>query len=122
MEKYGAELVDPRPYFKGSLRKTYQKYPHIGKTIPAMGYSPQQIKDLEGSIEAVPADAVVIATPMDLRRLITINKPTTTVTCAPALHVTVAFLYLGERFGMRLWLNAVVVWRGVLSVVETLYP
>eukprot|EP00884_Botryococcus_braunii_P019698 jgi/Botrbrau1/6411/Bobra.49_1s0028.2 len=80
VEKFGAELVDPRPFLKGSLRKTYQKYRHIGKTIPAMGYSPQQIEDLEASIDAVPAEAVVIATPMDLKSLIKLNKPSTTVT------------------------------------------
>jgi predicted GTPase len=84
-QKYGAgEIVDPRPYLKGSLMDTYKKYPHLGKLIPAMGYWPQQVKDLEESIAAVLpyADTVVIGTPMNLTKLIKIDKPTVVVSYA----------------------------------------
>lgn len=77
--KLGAELVDPRPYVVRSLREVYEKYPHIGLVLPAMGYSEEQIKDLEETIERCPCDAVVIATPTDLRKKIRIDKPTVRV-------------------------------------------
>lgn len=80
-EKYQAqEIVDPRPYLKGSLEYTYKKYPHLGKLIPAMGYWAEQIKDLEETINSVPCDAVIIATPMDLRKIVDIKKPAAIVT------------------------------------------
>jgi predicted GTPase len=69
-------LVDPRPYAVGSLKETYEKYPHIGRVLPAMGYSEEQMRDLEGTIRHCACDAVVIATPMDLRRKIRIDQPT----------------------------------------------
>ena len=72
-------MVDPRPYAVGSLRKVYEKYPHIGHVLPAMGYSEDQVKELEETIRGCPCDAVVIATPMDLRRIIKINQPTVRV-------------------------------------------
>lgn len=79
-EKFGAiDIVDPRPYLKGTLRDTFEKYPDIGALLPAMGYSGQQIKDLEATINACKADGVVIATPIDLRRLVKIKKPATRV-------------------------------------------
>lgn len=75
-EKYGAaEIVDPRPYLHGSLNLVFKKYPHLGKLIPAMGYWPEQIKDLEATINAVPCDTVLIATPMDLRKVVNVEKP-----------------------------------------------
>jgi len=74
--KLARELVDPRPYAVGSLKEIYEKYPHIGRVLPAMGYSEEQIRDLEGTIQRCVCDAVVIATPMDLRRKITIDQPT----------------------------------------------
>jgi len=77
--KLGANLVDPRPYAVRSLKEVYEKYPHIGPVLPAMGYSEEQIKDLEETIERCPCDAVVIATPTDLRRKIGIDKPTVRV-------------------------------------------
>jgi len=77
--KLGAELVDPRPYSVRSLKEVYEKYPHIGRVLPAMGYSEDQIKDLEETIERCPCDAVVIATPTDLRRNIRIERPTVRV-------------------------------------------
>ncbi len=77
--KLGAELIDPRPYVVRSLKEVYEKYPHIGLVLPAMGYSEDQIKDLEETIERCPCDEVVIATPTDLRRKIRIEKPTVRV-------------------------------------------
>lgn len=74
--KYGAvELVDPRPYAVESIQETYRKYPDIGILLPAMGYGNKQIKDLEKTINRTKCDLVVIATPIDLGRLIKINKP-----------------------------------------------
>ena len=69
------ELVDPRPYAVGSLREVFEKYPHIGSVLPAMGYSEDQIKDLEETIRLAPCDVVVIATPADLRRKMKIDQP-----------------------------------------------
>ena len=78
--KYGAaEIVDPRKYAVKSIAATYQKYPNIGTLLPAMGYGDQQVKDLEATIAKVPCDAVIIATPIDLRRLIKIDKPSVRV-------------------------------------------
>jgi predicted GTPase len=75
-QKYGAkEIVDPRQYAVKSIADTYKKYPNIGTLLPAMGYGDNQIKDLEETINKVPCDTVIIATPIDLRRLIKINKP-----------------------------------------------
>jgi predicted GTPase len=77
--KLAVELVDPRPYAVGSLKQVYEKYPHIGKVLPAMGYSEEQIKDLEETIWNSESEAVVIATPTDLRRKIKIHQPTARV-------------------------------------------
>ncbi len=74
-----AELVDPRQYAVGKLAETFRIYPNIGTLLPAMGYGAQQIKDLEATIENTPCDAVVIATPIDLSRIVKINKPTVKV-------------------------------------------
>jgi predicted GTPase len=71
-----AELVDPRPYAVGKLAETFRIYPNIGTLLPAMGYGDQQIKDLELTIANTPCDAVVIATPIDLNRIVKITKPT----------------------------------------------
>ena len=80
-EKLGAkELVDPRPFAKGSIAETFQTYPETGRLLPAMGYGEAQVKDLEATINGSDAEAVVIATPIDLRRLINIAKPSTRVT------------------------------------------
>ncbi|MFH1159961.1 MAG: cyclic 2,3-diphosphoglycerate synthase [bacterium] len=79
-EKYGAaELVDPRPFVVGRLADTFQIYPNIGHLLPAMGYGEQQVKDLEATINKTRCDSVVIATPIDLNRLIKIRKPNTRV-------------------------------------------
>jgi predicted GTPase len=79
-QKFGAvEFVDPRPYLKGSLKDTFAKYPNIGPLLPAMGYGEQQVKDLSATINATECDSVVIGTPIDLRRIITLKKPSTRV-------------------------------------------
>ncbi len=78
--KFGAaELVDPRQYAVGKLAETFRLYPNIGTLLPAMGYGEQQVADLEKTIAAVPCDAVVIATPIDLNRIIKIKQPTVKV-------------------------------------------
>ncbi|MBN1623956.1 MAG: GTPase [Clostridia bacterium] len=78
--KLGAtELVDPRPYITGKLKDTFRTYPNIGTLLPAMGYGEQQVKDLEKTIENTDCDSVVIATPVDLNRIIKIKKPNTRV-------------------------------------------
>ncbi|WXG41670.1 MAG: cyclic 2,3-diphosphoglycerate synthase [Candidatus Freyarchaeum deiterrae] len=75
--KYAAkEIVDPRPYAMGSIKKVFEAYPHIGSLLPAMGYSPEQINELKETIEAVDCDSVIIGTPIDLRKLLKISKPT----------------------------------------------
>ncbi len=79
-QKFGAaELVDPRPYIVGRLCETFEKYPGIGCVLPAMGYGEQQLRDLEATINATECDAVVIGTPIDLNRILKIDKPNTRV-------------------------------------------
>ncbi len=79
-KKFGArELVDPREYAVDSIMETYKKYTHISNILPAMGYGVKQIKDLEKTINSIECDAVVIGTPIDLRKLMTINKPSVRV-------------------------------------------
>jgi len=70
-----AELVDPRPYAVGEIAETFEKYPNIGSLLPAMGYGNAQIRDLEATVNAVDCDLVLVATPIDLTRLIDIEKP-----------------------------------------------
>jgi predicted GTPase len=78
--KFGAkELVDPRPYVVGKLADTFKTYPNIGVLLPAMGYGEEQVRDLEATIDRTDCDAVVIATPIDLNRIIKIRKPTVKV-------------------------------------------
>jgi len=75
-QRFGAaELVDPRPYAVRSIAETFAKYPTTGTLLPAMGYGEQQQADLQETIEKTPCDVVVVATPIDLTRVITINKP-----------------------------------------------
>jgi predicted GTPase len=69
------ELVDPRPYAVGSLREVFKRYPHIGNVLPALGYSEEQMRDLEETIRHTPCDTVVIGTPADLRRSFKIDQP-----------------------------------------------
>ncbi len=78
--KFGAaQLVDPRPFLSGKLKETFRLYPGIGTLLPAMGYSPEQVRDLEDTINNTDCDTVIIGTPIDLQRLIKINKPVTRV-------------------------------------------
>jgi predicted GTPase len=79
-EKYeAAEIVDPRPFAVGSLKDVFLKFGHIGKVLPAMGYYPEQIKELEETINNARCDSVVVATPIDLPRIMKIDKPFTLV-------------------------------------------
>jgi predicted GTPase len=71
-----AEIVDPRPYAVGSIRATYAKYPTTGQVLPAMGYGPEQTHELEETINRADVDLVIIGTPIDLGRILKINKPT----------------------------------------------
>jgi len=74
--RYGAaEIIDPRPYAVGSIRATYAKYPSTGDVLPAMGYGAQQISELEETINKTDADLVIIGTPIDLSRVLKIDKP-----------------------------------------------
>jgi len=70
-----AELVDPRPYAVGFIAATFEKYPHTGPLLPAMGYGDEQVRDLEETINAAECDLVLVATPIDLRRLIDVRHP-----------------------------------------------
>lgn len=85
-KQYGAaELVDPRPVAAGSLSDTFRSYPHLESVLPAMGYGAAQVRDLEQTIDCAECDLVLIATPVDLRRLISIRHPTCRVSyeCEP---------------------------------------
>ncbi len=78
--KFGAaEIVDPRPYAVGSIAETFRKYPGTGEILPAMGYGDEQVRDLAATIARVPCDVVVIGTPIDLNRIMTIRQPTVRV-------------------------------------------
>jgi len=80
-QKFGAsEIVDPRPFLVGSLKETFETYPQIGTVLPAIGYGSTQMKDLETTINNTDCDVVIINTPIDLRKLINIKKPTARVT------------------------------------------
>lgn len=78
--KFGAaEMIDPRPFTVGRLTETFKIYPNIGSLLPAMGYGDEQLKDLETTINNTDCDSVIIATPIDLNRIIRIRKPNTRV-------------------------------------------
>jgi len=78
--KFGAaEIIDPRPYITGKLKETFRLYPDIGTLLPAMGYGKEQLRDLEKTINNTKCDSVIIATPIDLNRIIKIRKPATRV-------------------------------------------
>ena len=74
-----AALVDPRPYAVGSIQKTFEKFPHLWRVLPAMGYSDIQRHELEETIKRVPCDLVLVATPIDLARTIKLDKPSVRV-------------------------------------------
>ncbi len=73
--KYGAKVVDPKPYAKGIIRKIYEAYNHIGPVLPSIGYTKQQLNDLEETINSIRCDVVVLGTPADISRVIKIDKP-----------------------------------------------
>ena len=75
-----SELIDPRPFAKGTIAETFEHYPEIGTLLPAMGYGDEQIRDLEETINQTDCDAVIIGTPIDLRRIVDIKHPATRVT------------------------------------------
>ncbi|MBI9087095.1 MAG: GTPase [Desulfobacterales bacterium] len=70
-----AEIIDPRPFLCGSLKETFATYPHMGNLLPAMGYSPAQVKDMADTIDQADCDLVLMATPIDLTRVVSIKKP-----------------------------------------------
>jgi predicted GTPase len=79
-KKFGAAtIVDPRPYAVGSIKEAFKKYPHLGAILPALGYSEKQVAELKETIDNTPCDVVVIGTPIDLRRVVTIKQPTVRV-------------------------------------------
>ncbi len=79
-KRYGAgQIADPRAYAVGTLKAVYATYPHIGPVLPAMGYSPEQIRDLEATINNCQCDLVLYSTPIHLRRLLSLEKPTVRV-------------------------------------------
>jgi predicted GTPase len=88
-KQYGAaELVDPRPFAVGSIAETFKAYPHVGELLPAMGYGDEQVRELRETIARSDAELVLIGTPIDLRRLIDLDKP--------ALRVTYRLQEVGE--------------------------
>jgi predicted GTPase len=99
--KLAQELIDPRPYAVGSLKEVYRKYPHIGRVLPAMGYSEEQIRDLEETIRHSVCDAVVIGTPADLRRKIRIDQPTVRATYDFDLDLNFLFEWLAGRVDIQ---------------------
>jgi predicted GTPase len=75
VERFGATVVDPRPWASGSIGAAFAAFPHIGPVLPALGYSEAQLRDLEETIRAVPCDVVVVASPVDLRKLVEFKQP-----------------------------------------------
>ena len=71
----GGEIVDPRPYAQGEIRDAFRKYPGVGPVLPAMGYGARQMQDLARTIAATPCDLVLVGTPIDLARVVRIDKP-----------------------------------------------
>ena len=70
-----AQIVDPRPYAAGTLKEIYEAYPTTGPVLPAMGYGEQQIADLQATLQETPSDLILVATPIDLARLIQVDRP-----------------------------------------------
>ncbi len=100
---YGAkEIVNPKPYAIGSIKETFDRHPHVGPVLPAMGYGKNQIKDLEETINRVPCDVVVLGTPADLTRIMNIKKPAVKVSyelkelSKPSLEDVVEMFLKGE--------------------------
>jgi predicted GTPase len=70
-----AEIVDPRPYARGSIKEVYERYPHLEKVLPAVGYSEKQMGELSQVIDETPCDLVLLGTPTDIRRYLDVSKP-----------------------------------------------
>ena len=101
-QRLGAkEIVDPKPYAVGSIKETYKKYVHLGIILPAIGYGEKQIAALKETIDRTPCDVVVIGTPIDLRRVMTINKPTVRVNYELQVLGTVSLEEVLEEFLQR---------------------
>ena len=81
-----AAIVDPRPHAVGRIAELYRRYPHVGAALPAVGYSPEEVRDLEATIRATECDTVVVATPADLGHVLRLDRPTTRVRYAIADH------------------------------------
>jgi predicted GTPase len=74
-QRWGAaEIIDPKPFAQGSLRETFVRYPWVSRVLPAMGYSTAQLRDLAATIGAVPCDSIIVATPVDLARVIDLPR------------------------------------------------
>lgn len=103
-KKYGArEFVDPRSYAVGSLKEAYKKYTHLGAILPALGYSEKQVAELKETIDKVPCDIVVIGTPIDLRRVISINQSTVRVKYDLKVLGPVPFEQILDEFIRKSW-------------------
>ncbi|NWG11787.1 GTPase [Candidatus Bathyarchaeota archaeon] len=96
-----SEIVDPKPYAVGSIKETYKEYVHLGTILPALGYSDKQIAELKETIDRTPCDVVVIGTPIDLRRVITISKPTVRVKYELQVLGPISFEQVLEEFLQR---------------------
>jgi predicted GTPase len=98
-DKYGAsEVIDPRPFAVGSIAELYEKYPHLGKVVPAMGYYPKQLEELKQTIDKSECDVVVVATPFHLQRLFEIGKPSVKVSYRSADRGEPSIRQIVERF------------------------
>lgn len=102
-QRYGAgEIVDPRPFAVGDLKETFEKFPHLANVLPSMGYGEKMIRDLEATIEASDVDMVVSGTPIDLTRVMKINKPMVRVTYElQEIGFPTLFDVLEEEFGWK---------------------
>lgn len=74
-QKYGGQIIDPKPFFKGTILAALDKYPHIGDLIPALGYGKKQVADLEKTINSCECDLIISATPIDITRVVKVKKP-----------------------------------------------
>jgi predicted GTPase len=101
-KRFGAsEIVDPKPYAVGSIKETYKKYTHLGTILPAIGYGEKQIAELKETIDRTPCDVVVIGTPIDLRRVMNISKPTVRVKYELQVLGPISLEQVLERFLQR---------------------
>jgi predicted GTPase len=95
------EIVDPKPYAVGSIKEAYKKYSHLGAILPALGYGDKQVAELKETIDRIPCDVIVIGTPIDLRRVMTINKPSVRVKYELEVLAPVSLEQILEEFLQR---------------------